>query len=158
MPNTGRLRSLANWQPSCHLLGSRRRGRGDAMPRTAIAICRDDTVVSSGETALRKAGYEVVRAAEPRDVLDRLPSLQPELIILDLDLPSNGVADILHWIGNQRPRPALVLVSSGENLRVLREGFVVPDFQLLIKPLGQDEMSQAVSRVFRQVRQVSSDG
>ena len=128
------------------------------MPRTAIAICRDDTVVSSGETALRKAGYEVVRAAEPRDVLDRLPSLQPELIILDLDLPSNGVADILHWIGNQRPRPALVLVSSGENLRVLREGFVVPDFQLLIKPLGQDEMSQAVSRAFRPAPRLSWDG
>ena len=128
------------------------------MPRTAIAICRDDTGLSSSETALRKAGYEVVRATEPGDVLDRLPSLQPELIILDLDLPGNGVADILHWIGNQRPRPALVLVSSGENLRVLREGFVVPDFQLLIKPLGQDEMSQAVSRAFRPAPRLSWDG
>ena len=128
------------------------------MPRTAIVICHDETVLVASESALAKAGYTVDRAIASADLLNRLPSLQPELIVLDLDLPGNGATDILHWIGNQRPRPALVLVSSGENLRVLREGFVVPDFQLLIKPLGQDEMSQAVSSVFRQVRQISSDG
>lgn len=119
------------------------------MPRTAFAICCDDAAVSSGEAALRKAGFDVVRASETGEILGRLQSLRPELIILDLDLSLNGVAGILHWIGDQQPRPALVLVSSGENLRVLREGFVVPDFQLLIKPLAGDELSQAVSRAVR---------
>jgi len=128
------------------------------MPRTAIVICHDETVLVASESALAKAGYTVDRAIASADLLNRLPSLQPELIVLDLDLPGNGATDILHWIGNQRPRPALVLVSSGENLRVLREGFVVPDFQLLIKPLGQDEMSQAVSRAFRPAPRLSWDG
>lgn len=128
------------------------------MPRTAIVICHDETVLAASESALAKAGYTVVRATAFADLLKRLPSLQPELIVLDLDLPSNGAADILHWIGNQQPRPGLVLLSSGENLRVLREGFVVPDFQLLIKPLAQDEVSQAVSRAFRPAQRLSSDG
>ncbi len=126
------------------------------MSRTAVAICRDETVLASSESLLLKVGYDVIRATQTEAILRTLPSLRPELIILDLDLPSNSAADILHWIGNQRPRPALVLVSSGESLGLLREGFVVPDFQLLIKPLGQDEMKEAVTRASRQTREASS--
>ncbi len=126
------------------------------MPRSAVAICRDEAVLASSENLLLKAGYDVIRATQSEAILRTLPSLRPELIILDLDLPSSSAADILHWIGNQRPRPALVLVSSGESLGLLREGFVVPDFQLLIKPLGQDEMKEALTRASRQTREASS--
>ncbi len=126
------------------------------MPRRALVICRDEIILESSETALSNAGYEVTRATQREFVFKALLSLQPELVILDLDLPGNSVADVLHWIGNQRPRPALLLVSSGESLGLMREGFIVPDFQLLIKPLGQDEMKEAVTRASRQTREASS--
>lgn len=125
------------------------------MPRNAVAICCDENILAPSESAVSKAGYDLIRIPQAESILNTLPSLQPELIILDLDLPGRGAAEILHWIATQRPRPALVLVSSGESLGLLREGFVVPDFQLLIKPLGQNEINEAVTRASRQGRTIS---
>lgn len=119
------------------------------MPKCAVAVSCDRNVLAFCQAALSGADYELISASEPEVVVKTLFGTQPELILLDLDLSREVAAGILHWIGSREPRPRLVLVSSGENLEVLREGFVVPDFQLLIKPLRKDEIQAAVDLVSR---------
>ncbi len=119
------------------------------MPKCAVAVSDDQDVLAFCQMALSGAEYELISASEPKLVAKALLETQPELILLDLDVCRGVAADILHWIGTRGPRPRLLLVSSGENLEVLREGFVVPDFQLLIKPLRKDEIRTAVDIVTR---------
>jgi DNA-binding response OmpR family regulator len=114
------------------------------MPKCAAAVSCDQNVLAFRQAALSGADYEAISASEPEVVVQTLLGTQPELILLDLGLSRRVAANVLHWIGTREPRPGLVLVSSGENLEVLREGFVAPDFQLLIKPFREDEIKTAV--------------
>ncbi len=122
------------------------------MPKRAVAITCDPSVLAFCEAALPAAGYELILASRTEGALESVLSAQPELILMDLDLCGEVAVHILQWIGSRQYRPGLVLLTSGKNLGLLREGFVVPDFQLLIKPLGRDEMKEAVTRASRRLR------
>lgn len=123
----------------------------------AVVISGDERVLRVAESALPKARFELTMAHRTEDLAETLLAVSPQLVILDLDLPGNRAAGILRWIREQRPQPALVVVSSSESLSLLREGFVVPDFQLLIKPLGLQEMKQALARGPQRIQGVSSE-
>lgn len=126
------------------------------MPKCAVVISREQGFLAFCRAALPTSDCELVFATQAETVVTTLLRAQPEVILLDLDLCREVAASILPWIGTQRPRPGLVLVGSSENLEVLREGFVVPDFQLLIKPLRKDEIQVALDAVFRHQKNAQS--
>lgn len=119
------------------------------MNKCAVIVSCDQSILASCRPALARADFELVLTADAGAVVKTLVGAQPELILLDLDLCRGVAAEVLHWIGAREPLPHLVLVSSGENLGVLREGFVVPDFQLVIKPLREDEIQAALDATSR---------
>jgi CheY-like chemotaxis protein len=53
---------------------------------------------------LRSAGYEVFEAVDGREVLDRVRSIMPDLILLDLNMPRMNGREFLAEI-KKDPRP-----------------------------------------------------
>ena len=68
------------------------------------------------EEALRTAGYETVGLADPRDdVLAKVRDLAPDLIIVDMELPSRDTLEDMRRITAERPRPIVMFVDQSDD-------------------------------------------
>jgi two-component system nitrate/nitrite response regulator NarP len=75
---------------------------------TRLLIADDHPVILAGlKATLEKAGYEVIATfLDGQEVLDRLPSLQADIIILDVEMPRQTGIDVLRAMraaGDRRP-------------------------------------------------------
>ena len=69
------------------------------MTKPFAVIVEDDPKLGMiYKTALQQAGYDTYLDNQGNQVMDKLPSVNPALIILDMHLPYASGADILHQI------------------------------------------------------------
>ncbi|RYG69687.1 response regulator [bacterium] len=104
------------------------------------------------EIVLRQAGYtHVFSTEEPREALLLFQSLQPDIVLLDLNMPGLdgfGVMKQLHQEMDDHPVPILVLTADAlkeTKHRALREGAM--DF--LTKPLDEVEVLIRISHLLQ---------
>ena len=96
-------------------------------------------------TALAESGYktEIIRSGQ--DALGRLPSIVPDLIILDLHLPSVGGAEILKVVrSDERLANTRVIVATTHwegAEEVEQEADLV-----ILKPIGFEQLRDLASR------------
>ncbi len=79
------------------------------MEPNQILVVEDEPSV--GEVVclyLRRVGYDVVNVKDGRDALEILDSEFPQLIILDLMLPSTDGWEILNWVRARSNVPIIV--------------------------------------------------
>lgn len=96
---------------------------------------------------LEALGLEVVEAVDQRHGLRFLEEGRPDLVLLDLDLPDDGAAELLRALALQaqaRPLPIVLLCAEPPNRRILQEAKVAG---CLLKPFD-------ASRLVRQVREL----
>jgi two-component system chemotaxis response regulator CheY len=82
---------------------------------------------------LERAGHEIVgEAADGQEAIERAPELEPEVLLLDLNMPGLNGWDALPRLRNLLPRTKLVVLTTGrapdERHRVLdagADGFIV---------------------------------
>jgi two-component system phosphate regulon response regulator PhoB len=100
---------------------------------------------------LSGAGYEPVETTDARSAIDEAQRQQPDLILLDWQLPDmDGIRLLKHWRSDELTARIPVIMMSGqarESDRVtgLRAG--ADDY--LVKPFGKDELLARVQAVLR---------
>lgn len=68
------------------------------------------------ERALIDAGYDVVaRIEKGNDLLDRVSQIQPDVIIIDMEMPDRDTLEQLHTIHQDQPRPIVMFADKGES-------------------------------------------
>lgn len=68
------------------------------------------------ERALLDAGYEVVaRIENGGDLLKRVTDIQPDVIIIDMEMPDRDTLEQLHSIHQDQPRPIVMFADKGES-------------------------------------------
>jgi CheY-like chemotaxis protein len=96
-------------------------------------------------TALAEGGYETEIIRSGQDALDQLPSVVPDLIILDLHLPGVGGAEILKAIrSDERLADTRVIVATTHwqgAEEVEKEADLV-----ILKPVGFEQLRDLASR------------
>ena len=76
------------------------------MPQGRLVLVEDeDAIVRPLVSALDREGFEVRRFVRAEDALDRLPSLEADLVIMDITLP--GMSGIRACELNAEGRPSL---------------------------------------------------
>ncbi len=100
------------------------------------------------ESDLTRAGYEVVAvAANGREALARFAATEPDLVVLDLQIPApDGVAVTTDIIGRRPQTRVLVLSASGEQDDVLA-AVTAGATGYLVKSASREELLAAVARV-----------
>ena len=91
----------------------------------------DDDVLMRGmlEKSLRRANFNVELIAGGREALDRLQSVQPDLMLLDIDMPEVNGLDVLRRVReNPATRKVPVILLTGS----------VPDADQIIGILALD--------------------
>lgn len=101
---------------------------------------------------LERAGYEVMEAADGEQALDRARTGNPDLILLDLQMPGLDGYGVLAALRNE-PRfehlPVLALTASamrGDREKIMEAGFT----DYLAKPAGPELLRETVARLLRE--------
>jgi two-component system, OmpR family, response regulator len=95
-------------------------------------------------------GYDVATAATGAAALDAVPIFQPDVILVDMRMPSLSGRDVLDTV-RRRGLTMPVVLMSGDSARA-GEGF----FDVLQKPFDLSKIAQVVAAALAHVR--TSDG
>lgn len=97
---------------------------------------------------LRKAGYEVLTAANGTDALSVLRQASPDLILLDLMLPGVGGLDVCRELRKTSVIPVIMITALGEEIdRVVGLELGADDY--VTKPFSVRELLARIKAVLR---------
>ena len=121
-----------------------------------VLVVEDDQAIrQSVEYALRRQGYEVRSIADGGIALETIQTFKPELIVLDVMLPTKDGLQIAEAIRLTDPETAIIMVSAlgeeSDRIGGLRIG--ADDY--LAKPFSMDEL---IARIEVNLRRVRSAG
>ena len=124
---------------------------------SVLVIEDDDDIARALGTLLVRAGYRATVETDGRAGLRRFHTTGPDLVILDVGLPSLDGWTLLDRIRELSPAPVLMLTARDretDKVRGLRGG--ADDY--LTKPFGNQELLARVEAVLRRVGDVATSG
>jgi DNA-binding response OmpR family regulator len=117
-----------------------------------VLVIEDDKDISlSIRTVLSRNGFEVTSEADGKEGLRAFHTAKPDLVILDIGLPTLDGWSVLERIRDLSDAPVLILTAHGresEKVRGLHAG--ADDY--LTKPFGNSELAARVEALLRRPR------
>jgi two-component system, LytTR family, response regulator len=93
-------------------------------------------------------GVEVVgEAADGAAALEKIGSEQPDLVLLDLQMPAMSGLEVVRRLKHGKHLPVIVIVTAYDEHAL--QAFDAGAIDYLLKPVGQERLSQAVERARR---------
>ena len=124
-----------------------------------ILVVDDDRVLADVITfMLRKEGFSVIQAHDGSSGLERWAEEQPDLVILDVNMPKIGGFEICRRIRAQADTPILMLTVRGEEEDIVG-GFELGADDYIVKPFSPRQLVARVKAILRRAgkRPVQSD-
>jgi two-component system, OmpR family, phosphate regulon response regulator PhoB len=119
---------------------------------TILVVDDDEDVRALLVRALGADGFRVEAAADGAEARRSLASVAPDLVVLDLTLPSEDGLDILTELRATSDVPVILLSGRGaENDRILGLKLGADDY--LVKPFSPGELAARIATVLRRSRQ-----
>ena len=123
-----------------------------------VIVADDHPIVRAGiiQILSDKSDFRVVgEACDGRELLNKVRTKDPDVVILDMSMPEMDGLDVLKQLKIERPRlPVLILSIHSENqyaLRVLKAGAS----GYINKSSAPDELIRAIKKVFRGGKYIS---
>ena len=121
-----------------------------------LAIDDQQLILLSVEKKLTELGYEVKTAGSTEDGIMLFNSFDPDLVLLDMNMPEMSGNELVHCTGTevvryirtfmQRDTPILVM-SGNTNESVILENFDLGINDYMKKPVSLDEMAARIKRI-----------
>jgi two-component system response regulator NreC len=115
-----------------------------------LALCDDHRIITEGLQRLLKdaPGVECAVTAESgRDLLFQLEHLAIDVVLLDLDMPGIGGAEVLQQVKERWPRVKVIILTMHDEAAVIRDLLGKGADGYLLKTCGRDELLKAVHTV-----------
>ena len=114
-----------------------------------LLIVDDDAEVRRGYRALLEAhGYEIASAADGVSAVREALAHEPDLVVLDLGLPSGTGFDVLKWLRSTRLLARIpVIVVSGMRIDVEQMALSLGATVYLHKPANDAELLALIRRL-----------
>ena len=122
-----------------------------------VLIVDDDENISEViKMYLENSGYETKVSHNGREAQEFFASYKPDLVMLDIMLPSVDGIDVLKWIRKQSETPVIMLTAKGETFdKVLGLELGADDY--IVKPFEPKEMVARVKAVLRRYNVENED-
>jgi DNA-binding NtrC family response regulator len=125
-------------------------------PAASILIVDDDAAfrqVMAGE--LRRLGYEVTAVGTGEESIPRAAELEPEVVLLDLRLPTMNGLDVLKALHDKVPATEVIMLTGHGSIDTAIESIRIGAFDYVVKPCPLDELQIRVQRAIerRSLRQ-----
>ncbi len=99
--------------------------------------------------ALRFAGYEVSVAADGVEAIRTVRADQPDLVVLDVNMPGDDGFVVARQIRSLRPDLAVLFLTARDDTDDLRAGFEAGGDDYLTKPFRLEELQLRVDAILR---------
>jgi DNA-binding response OmpR family regulator len=119
------------------------------MKETKILIVEDEpSIAEVVDLYLRRAGYQTAIKSDGNDALTALEQGLPDLVILDIMLPSIDGLTILRWIRDRSEVPVIFITARREEVDRIA-GLELGADDYVIKPFSPQELVSRVRAVLR---------
>ncbi len=117
------------------------------MKRSKILVVDDEHLIRwSLEQNLKKQGYEVVTAGSGEDALRLVREEQPDLVLLDIQLPGISGIDVLEKIKDHDDDIIVIMVTANSGLENAVNAMRIGAYDYVSKPFNLDELSIVVRK------------
>lgn len=117
------------------------------MKRSKILVVDDEHLIRwSLEQNLKKQGYEVVTAGSGEDALRLVREEQPDLVLLDIQLPGISGIDVLEKIKDHDDDIIVIMVTANSGLENAVNAMRLGAYDYVSKPFNLDELSIVVRK------------
>jgi DNA-binding NtrC family response regulator len=113
-----------------------------------ILIIEDESLAAKHlEMAFRRKGYNPTVAGTARDGLEAARAVEPDIVLLDLNLPDRSGLDVLPELKRDFPRCEVVVNTGMSDVDVAVQAMRAGAFDFVVKPLNLDAILLTVERV-----------
>ena len=117
------------------------------MKRNKLLVVDDEHLIRwSLEQNLKKQGYEVVTAGSGEDALRLVREEQPDLVLLDIQLPGISGIDVLEKIKDHDDDIIVIMVTANSGLENAVNAMRLGAYDYVSKPFNLDELSMVVKK------------
>lgn len=120
------------------------------MPRLILVIDDDESILQLVSRFLETAGFSTITAANGLDGLKQLNEQNPEMVILDVNMPElDGMQTcrMIRAIDKHRHTPILMLTARGEITDMMEARKMGAD-DYLVKPVESAALVRKIERLF----------
>lgn len=120
--------------------------------RTLLVIDDEDSVQYSFRRAFEGEGMRVLAALTGAAGLEQVRERNPDVIVLDLQLPDGSGLEFLPQLRALGPKRPVIIITAHGTTQTAIEAMKGGAFDYLIKPLDLDRLCQVVDRAFEAAR------
>lgn len=107
----------------------------------------DGLIVSVLSRALKKEGYEVYEETETDEVINKIKSWDPDLLLLDISMPGRDGIDILKEIRGGEIQAQVVMLTADDTAETAVKAMKLGAVDYLTKPFNTDEVKIVLSNI-----------
>ncbi len=124
------------------------------MTEKILLVDDEEAIIESIEFALKQEGFEVVKASDGQEALQKVQLEKPNLLVLDLMLPEVSGLEVCRILRRERNEvPIIMLTAKGEEIdRVI--GLEVGADDYLVKPFSLRELTARIRALLRRSKPV----
>lgn len=121
------------------------------MPRTILVVDDDAEIRDLAELVLRGGGYQVVKAASGWEALDAMRRAQPDLVLLDVNMPEMDGWELLRLLKADEAWRNLPIVMFTVKMEFRDKVHALQDgaFDYITKPFAYEELLGRIERIFQ---------
>jgi DNA-binding NtrC family response regulator len=118
-----------------------------------VLIVDDEEAARYGmRRALGQFGYDIAEAGSVAEARDKLTTHQPDLLLLDVNLPGQSGLEYLHELQQHADTPLTVLITAHGSERVAVEAIKAGAYDYLPKPFEVEDLRLVVKNALETVR------
>ncbi len=107
----------------------------------------DELIVSMLSRVLKKEGFEVRSDTKTHDVVNKIKSYAPDILLLDITLPGQSGMDILEELKNKEINTQVVMLTADDTAETAVKALKLGAGDYLTKPFNTDELKIVISNI-----------
>ncbi len=114
------------------------------MRRLKIVVADDEAIIRLGlRTMLAALGHEALLAPNGREALNLIRTTQPDLALLDIQMPLTDGLEAAKVIARKHPMPVIMLTAFSQ-AELLEKAASLPIQGYLVKPVNERDLAAAI--------------
>jgi len=115
-----------------------------------VLLCDDhEAIRESVKIILDEPGYDLHFAVDGKEAIEKVKSLKPTVILLDIKMPKLSGLDIIEEIISLAPEAKIIMVSGYEHSEIIKEALNKGAADYLPKSFSGEQLKSSIQNVLK---------